>query len=120
MTVFELKESMSELEFVKEKFFDFPEETGISNDIKNIQNVIKAIKELEDYYSIGTVEECRDAREKQVIKKPKKMEYKPLFDFGWRYACPSCGCAVGENEHDGEFTQQDEYCATCGQKLEWQ
>lgn len=76
-------------------------------------------KEWDEYQLIGTVEECREARERQIPKKPNKMEYKPLFDFGWWYACPSCDCAVGANEYDGEFTQQDDYCATCGQKLDW-
>lgn len=60
------------------------------------------------------------ALEKQIAKKPKKMEYKPLVDFGWEYACPSCGCAVGKNQHDdGEFTDKDDFCASCGQKLDW-
>ena len=43
--------------------------------------------------------EARDmakaALEKQISKKPKKMNYKPLVDFGWEYACAICGCAVG-------------------------
>lgn len=48
------------------------------------------------------------------------MNYKPLVDFGWEYACAICGCAVGENQHDdGEFTQKDDYCANCGQRLDW-
>lgn len=48
------------------------------------------------------------------------MNYKPLVDFGWEYACAICGCAVGENQHDdGEFTQKDDYCANCGQAIDW-
>lgn len=68
--------------------------------------------------------EARDmakaALEKQISKKPKKMNYKPLVDFGWEYACAICGCAVGENQHDdGEFTQKDDYCPNCGQAIDW-
>ena len=38
----------------------------------NLENVIavKALEELEQYRSIGTVSECRDAVEKQRAKKP--------------------------------------------------
>ena len=38
----------------------------------NLENVIavKALEELEQYRSIGTVSECRDAVEKQRTKKP--------------------------------------------------
>lgn len=60
------------------------------------------------------------ALEKQIPKKIKPMHYKLLLDSGWRFACPSCGCAVGENVNDtAEVTQQDDYCATCGQRLDW-
>lgn len=64
MTGFELKEAKTELEFVEDRFYDFPEETGVSNSINNIQNAIKAIEELEEYYAIGTVKECREAVER--------------------------------------------------------
>lgn len=67
-----------------------------------------------------SLQKAKEAIEKQIPKKPKQMEYKPLKEYGWDYACPACGSAVGENRHDGgEFTQQDDYCATCGQKLLW-
>lgn len=52
MEDFELKEAIEELEFVKNRFYDFPEETGVSEDIKNIQNAIKAIKEFEEYKNL--------------------------------------------------------------------
>lgn len=63
MTGIELKEAITELEFVVDRFYDFPEETGVSNNINNVQNAIKAIKELEDYYAIGTVERFQQLSE---------------------------------------------------------
>ena len=60
------------------------------------------------------------ALKKQSPMRVKKMEYKPLIDIGWKYACPECGCAVVENEYDtADITQEDDFCPTCGQKLDW-
>lgn len=90
----------------------------------NEQEVIKVIKEIED---IGTVlssdfkwlEMARDALEKQVPKKPTKLEYELLLNAGWIYTCPSCGCACGENRYHPEVTQDDMFCTQCGQMLDW-
>lgn len=102
---------------------------GSVKEFKNCKDILrkaetdelsKIIDEWLLYQKIGKVEEIQEALEKQITKKPKKMEYKPLVDFGCEYACPSCGCAVGENQHDdGEFTDKDDFCASCGQKLDW-
>lgn len=94
MTGFELKEARTELEFVKDRFCDFPKETNASNSINNIQNAIKAIEELEEYYVIGTVEECREAREvKQKITEivnqqliAGKNNYKEVYDCFYKIA----------------------------------
>lgn len=106
MTGIELKEAIEELEFVKDRFYSFPKETGISNDIKNIQNAIKAINELEDYYAIGTVEECKEARERQIPKKP-------IHDG--LYACPNCHTIMLQ----GAFEAKGKCCKECGQALDW-
>lgn len=57
--------------------------------------------------------------EKQIPKKPKKLEYEPLIKAGWEFECPKCESAVGENRYDIDLTQEDDYCPTCGQKLDW-
>ena len=43
-------------------------------------------EELEQYRKIGTVEECREAVEKQKAKKPEVIDQ----DF-YYYKCPVCG-----------------------------
>ncbi len=118
MTGIELKEAIEELEFVKDRFYSFPKETGIFNDIKNIQNAIKAINELEDYYAIGTVEECREARERQRGKKPE-FELN-LSDYTSRFVC-ECGKRIIVKHDSGVMNNHDapNYCSNCGQRFDW-
>lgn len=115
MTGIELKEAKEELEFVIDRFYDFPEETGVSNDINNVQNAIKAINELEDYYAIGTVEECREAMERQ---RAKKVNNRTLLrdlngsPYSIRGDCPDCGSV-------NLVSTNTDYCNACGQRLDW-
>jgi hypothetical protein len=69
-----------------------------------IKTIKEALKEVEQYRALGTVEELKEAREKQVAKKPIKKE----FELGTYYQCPICG----------DITLRD-YCGKCGQKLDW-
>ena len=56
--------------------------------------------ELEQYREIGTVEECREAVEKQKAKKPK-LKYKPRFLGKTMYTCPNCGnCCLEDFAND--------------------
>jgi hypothetical protein len=59
------------------------------------------------------------ALEKKIAEKPKKMTYHLLRAAGWEYECPACGCAVGENKNAIGYTQKEDYCSSCGQKLDW-
>ena len=81
-------------------------------------NLDIAYKIINEYESIGTVEELREAKEKQNPKKVLPLTYKPLLESGWRYKCPNCGCAVGENIYHMDVTKDYEYCSMCGQKIE--
>lgn len=78
-----------------------------------VQICIKSIKENREYRSIGTVEECRAAVEKQRAKKPLSRTHckdgnHPLSqDIG---RCPSCNGIVAEDML---------WCDDCGQKLDW-
>ena len=77
---------------------------------------ITALKEIQQYREIGTVEECRKAVEKQKAKKPR-LNYKPKFFGRATYTCPRCGnCCLEEfaNEH-----QNNRYCWDCGQKIDF-
>lgn len=70
---------------------------------------IKALEEVQQYRKIGTVEECREAVEKQTAIEPEKVN---ITCTSWtkehiRYRC-SCGSFL---------TSYDDYCNKCGQKL---
>ena len=69
----------------------------------------EALKEVQQYREIGTVEECREAVEKQKPKKPHR-NYKKFSGLwckcGWYLGqkqcldikyCPNCGQAIDEN-----------------------
>lgn len=72
--------------------------------------------ELDAYKEIGTVEECREAVEKQKAKKPIPINYQDYADkidnaefFEGSYFCPNCGTVL----------RSGSYCNRCGQKLGW-
>lgn len=76
----------------------------------------KALEEVQKYRKIGTVEECREAVEKQTAKKPTLIDYKKYANFVDNvdflqdaYWCPNCKRVV----RSGSF------CRDCGQKLGW-
>lgn len=77
---------------------------------------ITALKEIQQYREIGTVEECREATEKQKAKKPIPINYKEYIDkvsnaefLEDAYWCPSCKT----------YLRSGRYCNGCGQKLNW-
>lgn len=67
----------------------------------------KLLDELEQYRALGTVEELRVARDKQIEKKPKRHPGNEKLNY-----CPSCGLYYGG-------LRGFEYCSDCGQKLNW-
>ena len=70
-----------------------------------IEEAIKAIKEIQQYREIGTVEQCREAVEKQKPKKPVLRN-----DNGkLRKSCPVCGCF---------FSPLSRSCPKCGQAID--
>lgn len=74
---------------------------------------------LADYEDTGlTPAEIMELKERDTEKKILPITYKPLLEAGWRYECPNCGCAVGENIYHPDVTKDYEYCSMCGQKLE--
>lgn len=81
-----------------------------------VDMAIKALEEVQKYRKIGTVEECREAVEKQTAKKPTLIDYKKYANFVDNvdflqdaYWCPNCKRVV----RSGSF------CRDCGQKLGW-
>ena len=94
---------------------------------------IEAIKEIQQYREIGTVEECREAVEKQKPKRPvwKKGSSVICKDYAdghgeveenkWAdWICPNCGWFVGEQYIPRRHNQQkSNYCSRCGQAIQW-
>ena len=83
---------------------------------------ISALKEIQQYREIGSVEECRKAVEKQKPKAPKdSLKIKPVIDENGAYVdadvtvyllCPNCGEMVGIDEN------VDKFCRECGQAID--
>ena len=74
-------------------------------------------EELRQYRAIGTPEECRQAAEKQIAKKPR--EYEDKF-----YGCPVCGNVLLHKweKYPTKLMNKKNglpYCLGCGQKLDW-
>lgn len=67
--------------------------------------------ELEEYREIGTLEEVREAVEKQRAKKPNNVETEG-YRYTDTYRCQTCG---------GNFsgTGIADYCYHCGQRIDW-
>jgi hypothetical protein len=77
---------------------------------------IKALEEVQQYRQIGTVEECREAVEKQTARKGIREKIKKGYNRGMHhYYCPVC-CEKGDlrNKYNVGL-----YCSDCGQKLDW-
>lgn len=94
-----------------------------ARDVNEALEIAKqALKEIQQYREIGTVEECREAVEKQKAKKPKdSLEINPVIDGNGAYVdadttvyllCPNCEELVGIEENC------DNYCRECGQKID--
>lgn len=60
----------------------------------------------------------KEALERKIPKKPNQLTYEPLLKDGWRYECPSCKGAVGENIYHPEVTENEIFCCSCGQALD--
>lgn len=78
-------------------------------EIQGYEMAIKALEEIQQYRAIGTVEECREAIEKQKSKKPTE-QYR-LGTSGRGGKCPSCKQYL-------DRSVDAMYC-DCGQKLDW-
>ena len=83
-------EAIRDLEYLIEEYSAYPPETGVNATVGSLQYCITALKEIQQYREIGTVEECREAVEKQKPKKPHR-NYKK-FSGLW---C-KCGWYLGQ------------------------
>ena len=87
-----------------------------------IEEAIKALEEIQQYRKIGTVEECREAVEKQKAKKPDiYTDTRNMVDLHGNvyaeqanvYLCPTCESFIGYVGNDIFH-----YCPVCGQAID--
>lgn len=91
---------------------DDVDESGIST------GLLHTLLKYGEYVKIGTVEECREAREKQIAKKPDKRtdKHTDLIQYYW---CPVCGRYFGQaGIYSALLLDKPKYC-TCGQAIDW-
>lgn len=90
-----------------------------TNRMEALEAAIFALKEIQQYREVGTVEECRKAVEKQRPKKPvcKPKPYNESVGFNEEWFCPSCGAYIGYFYEGMDEPEQMEYCNECGQHI---
>ncbi len=77
--------------------------------LKKVYEVaVNALSEIQQYRELGTVEELREAREKQKAK--KGISSKSLVSI--HNECPTCGYNLFGNI-------PSTYCPNCGQCIDW-
>lgn len=74
-------------------------------DFEALKIAISAMNELQKYKQLGTLEEVRDAVEKQKRKKPCASNR--------CYVCPHCGLVAS-------IKIKHNYCDACGQRISWE
>ena len=89
-----------------------------AGDVNEALEIAKqALEEVQQYREIGTVEECREAMEKQ---KPKKCDV-TKDNFRIYYKCPTCNhCLRVEYNHGSWMGKKSKNCSKCGQAIQWE
>lgn len=83
---------------------------------------IQALRDIQQYREVGTVDECREARNKQAPKVPK-LKLCGTIDCSDK-DCVFCDRDVDRCPYCNEDLSIDcglpyKYCPFCGQKLDW-
>ncbi len=88
-----------------------------ADDMEDLVNFcVNALEEIQQYRAIGTVEECRKARERLTLKTPSIFgdgyddEGNMIYDM---YECPNCG-----KNYEIDYEKYD-HCPACGQAIDW-
>lgn len=78
--------------------------------LSGYDEALKALEEIQQYRTIGTVDECRAAVGKQ-------KEMKPIKDDCGHDCCPDCGWIVYYDEWGSRYLT---HCENCGQRILWE
>lgn len=107
MTEKEAKEILEEIKALDDSIYQY----NISY-LESLEVAIKALEEIQQYRSIGTVEEYREAVEKQKAKKPVKYDNcgnkcvadrcPNCFEIASGKYCENCGQRISREESEGE------------------
>ena len=94
------------------------DERECNRNIFILEEVNKALSEIQAYRSIGTVEECRAAAEKQRAIKPTFVLN--FGDFESLFAC-ECGKKITVRHDRGVMVDHNgpNFCSNCGRKWDW-
>lgn len=109
------KAMIAELNAVAEKHKDDLVHTFQTNITAMCRDIIPKLEQLAEYETIGTVDECREAMEKQKLQTPDiwgdgyDKEGNIIYEM---YDCPGCGQSY-------EIDDKYEHCPKCGQALNW-
>lgn len=96
---------ITELNAVAEKHKNDFVPTFQTNITAMCRDIIPKLEQLAEYETIGTVEECREARERQRVK---DIIHNPDGGVDEDWLCPSCG------RFCSPYT---EHCQHCGQAV---
>ena len=91
------------------------------NNLLILSEVVKVLEEIQQYRSIGTVEEFKALKEKAEPKKPRKIRDN-IYNRILHYSCPICGRYFGQRgEHNMILFNKELYCQekNCGQAIDW-
>lgn len=77
-----------------------------------LEVALYVLKEIQQYQEIGTVEECRDAMEKQKPKVPEFIHM--LEEYTGKFKCPICEQSFSYDCTDAKVF----FCKKCGQALQ--
>lgn len=91
-----------------------------------ISTIKIAMAEIEWYYPMKYAEAFEaaiSALEKQIPKKPKRVDKNYVFDGNWKKICPCCGTMLMERITTKDESYPVHYNMTkhckCGQALDW-
>lgn len=99
------------------------------NTVKTRLLTDESVAMWEQYKSIGTPQECREAMERQQALPPRKAllfegKQKEIADHNGiknfdTYRCPKCGQLVTEKSFYPDGFIKHKYCRNCGQHIDW-
>lgn len=108
------EEAIEDLQYLITDYEAYSPETGVCTTIGTLQYAISALKEIQQYREIGTVEECREAVAKQKAKKCVEESCPDHMHYKW----PSCGKVQKTKYGNSEFGCILNYCSNCGQAID--